>query len=143
MAKGTVNKVILIGRLGQDPELKYTQSGTAVANISIATNEVWKGKDGATQDRTEWHRLVLWGKLAEIAEKYLKKGQQAYFEGKLQTRSWEDKDSVKRYTTEIVVNNMQLLGTKSDNGGSGKGSPPLPADDDYAASIQKESDLPF
>ena len=95
-SKGSVNKVILVGNLGQDPELRYTPSGAAVTNFSIATNEVWKDKDGNQQDRTEWHRVVLWTRLAEIAGEYLKKGSKVYIEGRLQTRSWEDKEGVKK-----------------------------------------------
>ena len=100
-SRGSVNKVILVGNVGQDPELKYTPSGAAVTNFSVATNEVWKDNDGNQQERTEWHRIVLWRKLAEVAGEWLKKGKKVYIEGKLQTRSWEDKDGVKRYTTEI------------------------------------------
>ena len=116
MAGRGVNKVILIGNLGADPELRYTPSGAAVATLSVATNEVWKDNDGNQQQRTEWHRVILWRKLAEVAGQYLSKGSQVYIEGRLQTRSWEDKDGVKRYTTEIIGNNMQMLGKKEANG---------------------------
>lgn len=114
----SVNKVILVGHLGQNPELKYTPSGQAVTNLSIATNESWTGKDGQKQEKTEWHRLVLFGKLAELAGQYLQKGRQVYIEGKLQTRSWQDKDGQTRYTTEVVGQTMQFLG---GNAGAGAG----------------------
>ncbi len=106
----SINKVILVGRLGQDPELKYTPSGMAVCNFSMATSESWTDKSGQKQERTEWHRIVVWGKLGEISGKYLAKGRQAYVEGQLQTRSWEGKDGQKRYTTEINAKNVQFLG---------------------------------
>jgi len=125
MAKGTVNKVILIGRLGTDPDLRYTPSGQAVANFNIATDESWKSKDGQMQDRTEWHRIVLWGRQAEIANEYLKKGSRVYIEGRLQTRNWEDKDGVKRWTTEIVGQTMQFLDSR-DAGSSGAAPPEPP-----------------
>ena len=115
MARG-VNKAIIVGTLGQDPDVKYTASGSAVVNVSVATNETWKDKNGEAQERVEWHRIVMFGKLAEIAAQYLKKGAQAYFEGKIQTRKWQDKEGVDRYTTEIVANEMQMLGGKSDGG---------------------------
>ena len=105
----SINKVILIGRLGQDPELKYTPSGVAVCNFSVATTENWADKNGQKQERTEWHRIVVWGKLGELCNQYLSKGRQAFVEGNLQTRSWE-KDGVKRYTTEINARNIQFLG---------------------------------
>ena len=116
MARG-VNKVILIGNLGNDPEIRYTASGAAVANISLATAESWKDKNtGEQQERTEWHRIVFFGRLAEIVGEYLRKGSQIYVEGRLQTRKWEDKEGKDRYTTEIVANEMQMLGSRS--GGS-------------------------
>jgi single-strand DNA-binding protein len=116
MAK-SVNKVILIGNLGKDPEVRYTPQGTAVATLTLATNERFKDKDGNWQDRTEWHRVVAWQRLAEIAGEYLKKGRSVYIEGKLQTRSWEDKNThEKKYSTEIVANDLVLLG-----GGQGQG----------------------
>jgi single-strand DNA-binding protein len=115
MAK-SVNKVILVGNLGKDPELKHTSSGTAVATMTIATNERYKDKTGEWQDKTEWHNVVLWSRLAEIAAEYLKKGRSVYVEGRLQTRSWEDKQGQKRYTTEIVANDLVLLG----GGGGGR-----------------------
>ena len=113
--KASVNKVILIGNLGADPELKYTPNGAAVANLSLATIDTWKNNDGNKQERTEWHRVIVWKKLAEITAEYLKKGSKVYFEGRLQTRSWEDKDGVKRYTTEVVADNMVMLGQKEQS----------------------------
>jgi len=108
-----INKVTLVGNLGRDPEMRYTQSGTAVANFTVATSEKWKDKNsGEMQERTEWHRIVVWGKLGEICGQYLSKGRQVYIEGRLQTREWEDKDGNKRYTTEVVANEMKMLGTK-------------------------------
>src|SRR4051812_34347838 len=106
----SVNKVLLIGRLGNNPEIRYTNTGTAVANFNLATSESWNDKQGQKQERTEWHRVVVWGKLAELCEKYLAKGRQCFVEGRLQTRSWDDKDGNKRYTTEIVANTVQFLG---------------------------------
>ncbi len=140
--RGSVNKVILIGNLGSDPELKYTPSGAAVTNFNVATNEVWNDKDGNKQERTEWHRVVLWRKLAEIAGEYLKKGSKVYLEGRLQTRSWEDKDGVKRYTTEVVADNMTMLDSKGD-GGSGVSSAPPASEAPPAADSGAEDDLPF
>ena len=124
MSRGGVNKVILVGNLGADPELKYLPSGVPVVNFSLATSESWTDKDGERQERTEWHRLVRWRKLAEIAEKYLRKGSKLYVEGKLQTRSWDDQSGQKRYTTEIVVNDMQMLDGRSDMSGGGDSVPP-------------------
>ena len=114
----SVNKVILIGNLGKDPEVKYTPQGTPVAKITLATNERFKGKDGNWQDRTEWHNVVLWQRLAEIAGEYLKKGGKVYIEGRLQTRSWDDKQSgQKKYMTEVVANDLVLLGGRGEGGG--------------------------
>ncbi len=109
-----VNKVILVGRLGQEPEIRSTTSGQQVCTLSIATSETWT-KDGNKEEKTEWHRVVLWGRQAEIAHKYLKKGRLVYIEGKLQTRSWQDQQGQKRYTTEIVANNMQFLESMGSN----------------------------
>src|SRR5574343_1313169 len=109
---GTLNKVMLIGRLGKDPELKYTPSGTAVANFTVATNESYKGKDGKKVENTDWHKVVAWNKLAEICGQYLKKGSLVYIEGKIKTRSY-DKDGVKHYITEIVADEMQMLSAES------------------------------
>lgn len=143
----SVNKAILIGNLGRDPEIRYTASGTAVANFTIATSERWKDKEtGEDKEQTEWHRIVAWRRLAEICGEYLTKGRQVYIEGRLQTRSWE-KDGVTRYTTEIVANDMMMLGgrdagTDSRPAGTGSASvpeysgPPLPGDGD-------DDDIPF
>jgi single-strand DNA-binding protein len=116
MARG-VNKVILVGNLGRDPEVRYAPNGQAVANVTLATSESWKDKNtGEKQERTEWHRVVFFGRLAEIAGEYLKKGAQVYVEGRLQTRKWQDKDGADRYTTEIVANEMQMLGSRAGAG---------------------------
>ncbi len=109
MSRGSVNKVVLVGNLGADPELRFTQSGVQVANVSLATSENWVDKSGESQERAEWHRLVMWRRLAEIANQYLKKGSKIYVEGKLQTRSWQDQKGQRHYTTEIVVNNLEML----------------------------------
>ena len=123
MARG-VNKVILIGNAGADPELRYTPGGSAVSNFSIATNESWTNSSGERQERTEWHRIVVWGRLAEICNQYLRKGSKVYIEGKLQTSSWEGQDGVKRYTTEVVARDMQLLDSRGDmDGNYGGGAP--------------------
>src|SRR4051794_30670435 len=106
----SVNKVILVGRLGQNPEVRYTPSGAAVANFSVATNESWTDKSGQKQERTEWHRVVVWGKLAELCNQYLAKGRQVYLEGRLQTRQWQDKDGQTKYTTEVQAQTVQFLG---------------------------------
>jgi single-strand DNA-binding protein len=115
----SVNKVILIGNLGRDPETRYTTGGDAVTNLNIATSEQWKDKSGEKQERTEWHRVVLFGRQAEIAGEYLKKGRSVYIEGRLQTRKYTDKDGVEKYTTEVVGDRMQLLGSRDGAGGSG------------------------
>lgn len=109
-----VNKVIIVGRLGNNPELRTISTGNQVANFNLATSENWNDKEGQKQERTEWHRIVVWGKLADLASKYLSKGRQVYIEGRLQTRSWEDDKGQKRYTTEIICNNMQFLGSKNE-----------------------------
>jgi single-strand DNA-binding protein len=121
----SVNKVILLGRLGQDPELKHTPSGAAVCNFSLATSESWNDKNsGQKQERTEWHRVVVWGKLAELCNQYLAKGRQAFVEGRLQTRSWDDKQGQKRYTTEINATTVQFIGGQASAGqGAGAGAP--------------------
>ena len=115
----SVNKVILIGNLGRDPETRYTTSGDAVTNLNIATSETWKDKAGEKQEKTEWHRVVLFGRQAEIAGEYLKKGRSVYIEGRLQTKKYTDKDGVEKYSTEIVGDRMQLLGSKDGAGGGG------------------------
>jgi single-strand DNA-binding protein len=114
-----VNKVILVGNLGKDPEVRHTPQGQTVANFSIATSESWNDKTGQKQERTEWHRIVVWGKLAELCSKYLSKGRQVYIEGKLQTRAWDDKEGQKRYTTEVIANTIQFL---SSGAGAGAGA---------------------
>jgi single-strand DNA-binding protein len=120
----SVNKVILVGNVGRDPELRYTQGGQPVASFSIATNERFKDKDGNWKDRTEWHRIVAWGRLAEICGEYLRKGRQVFVEGRIQTRDWEDKEGNKRQTTEIVILGMQMLGSRGEGGGSMGGDGP-------------------
>ena len=148
MARG-VNKAIIVGTLGQDPDVKYTASGSPVVNISVATNETWKDKQtGEAQERTEWHRIVMFGKLAEIAAQYLKKGSQAYFEGKIQTRKWQDKSGQDRYSTEIVANEMQMLGGKQSSGSTVPFDPPAkqstPASPPETAQVDDGfDDIPF
>lgn len=115
---GSLNKAMIIGRLGVDPEVRYTQNNTAVANMSLATSERYKDGNGEWQERTEWHRVVAWGRLAEICQQYLKKGSQVYIEGPIQTRSWEDKDGQKQYTTEIKALTLQMLDNRGDSGQS-------------------------
>lgn len=117
-----VNKVILVGNLGKDPEIRHLENGRAVTNFSLATSEVYKNKEGERVTNTEWHNIVLWTPLAEIAEKYLKKGSQVYLEGKLTNRSYDDKDGIKRYICEVVVRDMTLLGKPQGDGGSDQGS---------------------
>jgi len=121
---GSVNKVILVGNLGKDPEVRYGQSGTAVANFTLATNESWNTKEGQREERTEWHRVVAFGKLGEICGQYLKKGKQVYIEGRLQTRSWDDREGNKRNTTEMVATNMVMRG-RTGAGPSDDMAPPL------------------
>ena len=129
-----LNKVTLIGRLGQDPEIRYTQSGSAVANATIATNDYWTDKQGEKQERTEWHSIVLWGKLADLARSYLKKGSQVYIEGRLQTRDWEDQQGQKHFKTEVVVTTMQFLDSRiSDSDTTQVTTSPAPSSSEYAA----------
>ena len=149
MARG-VNKAIILGSLGQDPEIRYTASGAAVANISIATNEQWKDKEsGEMQERTEWHRVVFLGRLAEIVGEYLHKGSQVYIEGRIQTRKWQDKEGNDRYTTEIVANEMQMLGSKSGGTTANFDQTPQHEKSAPAAASEKSSnddfddDIPF
>ena len=118
-----VNKVILMGRLGRDPEMRYTPSGTAIATLNLATSETYKDRDGNKQERTEWHRVVLWDRKAEIAGEYLRKGSMAFIEGRLQTRKWTDKEGQERYTTEIAGDRLQMIGGRRDNGEEGRGGP--------------------
>ena len=145
MARG-INKVIIVGNLGQDPETRYMPSGSAVTNMTVATNESWKDKQtGEQKERTEWHRVAMFGRLAEIAAEYLRKGSQVYIEGKLRTRKWQDKQGNDRYTTEIIADEMQMLGGRSGGGGgqpmssqSSEPSGPAPApSDDF------DDDIPF
>jgi len=138
-----INKVILIGRLGKDPEVRYTQDGSAVASFSIATSEEWKDKEtGDKKERTEWHRIVAWRKLGELCGEYLSKGRQVYIEGKLQTRSWE-KDGVTRYTTEIVASDVQFLGSR-DSGGASPQNQYKDADvSGPSGSGPQDDDIPF
>ncbi len=117
MASRGVNKVIIVGNLGNDPEVRYMPNGNAVANLSIATSESWKDQQGQQQERTEWHRVTMYRRLAEVAGEYLKKGSQVFIEGKLQTRKWQDKDGNDRYTTEIIADNMQMMGGRNEGGG--------------------------
>jgi single-strand DNA-binding protein len=120
----SVNKVILIGNLGRDPETRYMPDGGAITNISVATTDTWKDKQGEKQEKTEWHRVAFFGRLAEIAGEYLKKGSQVYVEGRLQTRKWQDKDGNDKYTTEIVADRMQMLGSRQGMGGAAAASEP-------------------
>ena len=164
MSRGGINKVILIGNLGADPEVKYTPDGTAVANFNLATTESWTNRtSGERQERTEWHNVVLWGKRAKPSGQYLKKGSRIYVEGKLQTRSWEDQSGQKRYMTEVVVDDMQMLDSRGDTGGGGRmqadsrgdaggfggggtqasDSGPAAAADYSPPANQEEDDLPF
>ena len=125
----SVNKVILIGNLGSDPELRNTSGGNSVCNFSIATNEVWTGKDGQKNERVEWHKIVVWGKQAENCQQYLKKGRQVYVEGRNQTRSWDDEDGVTRYVTEVVARQVVFLSGGSEGGGGRRDEAPPPQDD--------------
>ena len=141
-----VNKAILIGNLGKDPELRYTPGGQAVASFSLATSEKWRDKEGVMQEKTEWHNIVVWGRMAETAKEYLAKGRQVYIEGRIQTRSWDDKDGNKRYTTEIVAQRLQFLGSR-DQGAAGRGAassdeapPSAPPPGDISG---EDDDLPF
>ncbi len=156
---GSLNKVMLIGNLGRDPELRSTPGGTQVANFTLATTESFSDRGGNRQERTEWHRVVLWGKLAEIGGQYLSKGRQVYIEGRLQTREWEDKQGQKRQTTEVVATSMVLLGSRGEGGGGnryapaqqGRGEEVKPeeapsrpgAEDPSMEPIPDDDDLPF
>jgi single-strand DNA-binding protein len=143
MARG-INKVILVGNLGADPETRYMPSGSAVTNLSVATSESWKDKQtGEQKERTEWHKVAMFNRLAEIAAEYLRKGSQVYIEGKIRTRKWQDRDGNDRWTTEIIADEMQMLGGRGggsapmSSGGQGPSSPPPPPADDF------EDDIPF
>ena len=141
----SVNKVILLGRLGQDPELKYTPSGSAVCTFSLATSEFWQDKQGQKQEKTEWHRIVVWGKSAEHCGKYLSKGRQAYLEGRLETREWEDKQGNKRYTTEITATTVQFIGGQESGGqGNSQGGQQASSGENTTVDYSyKNDDIPF
>ena len=139
---GSINKVLLIGRLGKDPEMRFTPNGKAVTNFTLATNEVWTDQNGERQERTEWHRVVTWGKLAENCAKLLSKGKLAYVEGRLQTRQWDDRDGNKRYTTEIVANQMQILSPLDSTDRSGETEPDFGPNNGVGGS-QEFDDIPF
>jgi single-strand DNA-binding protein len=161
----SVNKVILVGRLGRDPETRYTSGGQAVANFSVATDETFKDRNGEKQKRTEWHKIVVWAKLAEIAQQYLKKGSLLYLEGRIQSREWQDKEGQKRTSFEIVATNFRMLGGRSDGaaaatagggagarsgGGDDSESHPAPAEDSYGGGAPSaggpeisDEDIPF
>lgn len=150
MARGSVNKAILIGNLGDAPEIRYLPSGQGVANFRIATNRSWNDREGNRQERTEWHNIVAWGKLAEICEKYLKKGDAVYIEGRIETRSWEDNTGQKRYTTEVVAQEMTMLGGPGagaggqGSGGRGRsGRPAEPAGEAPPPVQEEDDDIPF
>jgi single-strand DNA-binding protein len=148
MARGTINKAILIGRLGKDPEMKYTPSGTAVASFSMATNYSVKDEDGNFVDKTDWHNIVVFGRKAEFAGEYLNKGRLIYVEGRIQTRNWEDQNGNKRYITEIIANDIQLLGSKGDSPDKQEDNKAeektKPADDNAQSTEEDDADdLPF
>jgi len=151
MARGSVNKVILIGNLGQDPEVRYMPNGNAVANVTLATTETWKDRNsGENQERTEWHRVVLFRRLAEVAGEYLKKGAKVYVEGKLQTRKWQDQNGQDRYTTEIVADQLQMLDSRGGGAApmeSGGRSAPPPSqgggDMGFGGGGDFDDDIPF
>jgi single-strand DNA-binding protein len=136
----SVNKVILVGNLGADPELRYTSSGTPVASFSVATREQWTNKGGEREEKTEWHKIVAWARLGEICGEYLHKGKQVYIEGRLQTRSWEDREGNKRYTTEIVAQTMQMLGPAGKEGRVESKGEAFPVEEPISV---PEDDIPF
>tara|TARA_B100000886_G_scaffold335427_1_gene292481 strand:+ start:2027 stop:2434 length:408 start_codon:yes stop_codon:yes gene_type:complete len=135
MQKNSVNKVILVGNLGQDPESRFTPQGTAVTNLSVATNETWKNQNGESQDKTEWHRIVMYGKMAETAAEYMKKGQMVYVEGRLETNEWEDQNQVKRKTTQVRCDNFTMLGRRQMQSQE--------TVSDNQSSMDTEDDIPF
>jgi len=144
----SVNKVILVGNLGANPEMRFTQGGQAVANLRLATSERWTDKSGQKQETTEWHRVVAFGKLAEICGQYLTKGRQIYIEGRIQTRQWQDQQGQKRYSTEIVANNMQMLGGRgaaAERGGEDMGATVPPAEEGFGHDVSggPDDDIPF
>lgn len=139
----SVNKVILVGNLGRDPEMRHTQNGQAVAQFSLATSRRWRDREsGQQREETDWHRVVAWGRLAEICAEYLSKGRQVYIEGRLQTREWEDKDGNKRWTTEVIANDMQMLGRRGEGGGDSGGYSQGPGDTP-GATPPAGDDIPF
>jgi single-strand DNA-binding protein len=143
---GSVNKVILVGNLGRDAELRYTPGGAAVATLNLATTEIWNDKEGQRQEKTEWHRVILWGKQAETLNQYLQKGKQIYVEGRLQTRQWDDKDGNKRYTTEVRGDRVVLLSSGSGGGGGSRGGSmrsEMPHGEPDAVPELSEDDIPF
>lgn len=133
---GGLNKVLLMGNLGRDPEVRFTQGGQAVANFTLATNESWKDKNGQQQEKTEWHRIVVWGRLAELCGEYLKKGRQAFIEGRLQTREWTNKEGQKQYTTEVVAQQVTFLGGRPEGASSG----PRPSSTNGASAGSTQAD---
>jgi len=149
----SVNKVILVGRLGRDPETRYTSGGQAVCNFSIATDESFKDRNGERQKRTEWHKIVVWGRQAEIAQQYLKKGTLVYLEGRIQTREWTDREGQKRTSFDIVANNFRMLSGRADAAAAGAGAgtpaaaaevePPAPSDDHAPGPEISDEDIPF
>ena len=139
----SVNKAILVGRLGKDPEVRYSNNGNAITNFNLATSRVYKNKDGEKVDETEWHRCVSFGKTAKICEEYLKKGSLIYVEGRLQTRDWEDKDGNKRWTTEIILENMRMLGSKGESGSGSSASSGNKNPFDKGPSNIPDDDVPF
>jgi single-strand DNA-binding protein len=141
-----VNKVILLGNLGANPEMRHTQGGTAVANLRLATSERWTDKSGQPQEATEWHRVVVWGKQAEIVGQYLTKGRQVYIEGRIRTRQWQDQQGQKRYTTEIVAQRVQMLGGRGERSQDDGGGVTVPADDNMGSQDfggGPDDDIPF
>jgi single-strand DNA-binding protein len=144
----SVNKAILVGRLGRDPETRYTAGGQAVCNFTLATDETYRDRAGERQKRTEWHRIVVWGKQAEIAQQYLRKGSLIFVEGRIQTRQWDDREGQKRTTVEIVANNFRMLGSRGDGGGAppaapGESEAHAPITDDMPSTEISDEDIPF
>lgn len=146
----SLNKVMLIGNLGKDPEVRYTPSGTAVASFPVATSERFKSKSGEWEEKTEWHNVVLWGRQAEVAGEYLAKGKTVYIEGRLQTRKWQDRDGRDRYTTEVVGEKMQMLGARGEGGGGGRPAGRGSADESFGPgpsydepAFNPDDDIPF
>ena len=143
MARG-INKVILVGRLGADPETRYMPSGSAVTNLRIATSESWRDREtGEQQERTEWHSVAMFGRLAEIAAEYLRKGSQVYIEGRLRTRKWQDREGNDRYTTEVIANEMQMLGGRGGAGAPARSEPAAPASAAQPPAEDFDDDIPF